>query len=74
MNTFVSESKLNEFNVFLLCEFKFVARLWHLLALVNLGHFDTIEVVCHTYALYKAVSHKDLYLVEVNIGSLHEEQ
>ena len=74
MDALVCVAELYEFNLLILREFKLVASLWHLFAFVDLGHLDAVKVVGHADALDVAISHEDLYLVQVEVGCLHEKE
>ena len=74
MDPLVRVAELYEFNVLILREFQLVASLRHLFAFVDLSHLDAIKVVGHADALDVAISHKNLDLVQVEVGCLHEKE
>lgn len=74
VDALVRVAELYEFNLLVLRKFQLVAGLRHLFAFVDLGHLDAIKVVGHADALDVAISHEDLYLIEVEVGCLHEKE
>lgn len=74
VNALLAEAELNKLDVLVLRQFQLVGSLRHLLALVDLGHLDSIKVIGHTYALHVAISHKYFNLVQVIVLSLEEEE
>lgn len=74
MDALVGVAELYEFNVFVLRELQLVTSLWHLFALVDFSHLDAIKVVGHSDALDVAISHENLYLVQVKVRRLHEKE